>query len=305
MSIINDAHTRDEDTATPLEPIPIEPPLPMPRERKTLGKARRSEVPRSSHAEWKPPADRASPIELLEESNRSRLQHLAAIRYGRMLVSPFAFLRGSPTVMAHDLAKSPVSGIEVQACGDAHLMNFGVFASPERNLLFDLNDFDETLPGPWEWDLKRLSTSCVVAGRSHGIRERDCGDAARAAARFYRQRMYEYSNMRLLDIWYSRVDAQTVLDVVSRRSRKELAEDLNKARHRTSLQALSKLANVVNGRLRIVETPPLVCHVHEQSVNEGLRRCFRGYYDSLSDDHRKLVEALSLRGRCAQGGRRR
>ena len=178
MSIINDAHTRDEDTATPLEPIPIEPPLPMPRERKTLGKARRSEVPRSSHAEWKPPADRASPIELLEESNRSRLQHLAAIRYGRMLVSPFAFLRGSPTVMAHDLAKSPVSGIEVQACGDAHLMNFGVFASPERNLLFDLNDFDETLPGPWEWDLKRLSTSCVVAGRSHGIRERDCGDAA-------------------------------------------------------------------------------------------------------------------------------
>jgi uncharacterized protein (DUF2252 family) len=207
-----------------------------------------------------------------------------------MLVSPFAFLRGSPTVMAHDLAKSPVSGIKVQACGDAHLMNFGVFASPERNLLFDLNDFDETLPGPWEWDLKRLSTSCVVAGRSHGIRERDCGDAARATARLYRQRMYEYSNMRLLDIWYSRVDAQTVFDVVSRRSRKELAEDLNKARHRTSLQALSKLADVIDGHLRIVETPPLICHVHEQNVNEGLRRCFRGYYDSLSDDHRKLVE---------------
>ena len=133
-----------------------------------------------------------------------------------MLASPFTFLRGSPIVMAHDLAETPVSGIQVQACGDAHLMNFGVYASPERNLLFDLNDFDETLPGPWEWDLKRLAASCVVAGRSHGIRERDCGDAARAAARSYRQRMCEYGDMRLLDVWYSRVDAQTVLDVVSR-----------------------------------------------------------------------------------------
>ena len=286
----NDVHSGDEAATTPLEPIPVEPPLPMPKERMAAGKGRRSEVPRSSHALWKPATHRADPIELLEESNRPRLQHLVPIRYARMLTSPFTFLRGSPIVMAHDLAQTPVSGIRVQACGDAHLTNFGVYASPERNLLFDLNDFDETLPGPWEWDLKRLAASCVVAGRSHNIRERDCGDAARAAARSYRQRMGDYGGMRLLDIWYSRVDAQTVLDVVSRSSRKELARDLSKARRRTSLQALSKLAIMIEGHLRIADAPPLVCHVSEGSVNESLRRVFRGYYGSLSDDHRALVE---------------
>jgi len=286
----DDVHAVDEGIATPLEPVPVEPPLPLPKERMESGKKRRSEVPRSSHAVCRVAPDRADPIALLEESNQPRLRHLVPIRYGRMLASPFTFLRGSPVVMAHDLAETPVSGIRVQACGDAHLMNFGVYASPERNLLFDLNDFDETLPGPWEWDLKRLAASCVVAGRSHGITGRDCVDAARAAARSYRRRIGEYGGMRLLDVWYSRVDAQTVLDVVSRSSRKELAKDLEKARRRTSLQALSKLTSVVDGHLRIVESPPLVCHVHEQGVREGLRRVFRGYYASLSDDRRALVE---------------
>jgi uncharacterized protein (DUF2252 family) len=282
--------TGNEDPTTPLEPIPVEPALPMPRERMVLGKKRRHQSPRAAHAVWKPAANRADPVELLEESNRLRLQHLVPIRYGRMLESPFSFLRGSPIVMAHDLAKTPVSGIPVQACGDAHLMNFGVYASPERNLLFDVNDFDETLPGPWEWDLKRLAVSCVVAGRSHGMRGQDCADAARAAAGSYRQRIRDYSRMHLLDIWYSRVDVTTVLEVVNRSSRKELARDMNKARQRSSLQALSKLADMIEGRLRIVEAPPLVCHVHDPSVNEGLRRIFRGYYSSLSEDHRALVE---------------
>jgi uncharacterized protein (DUF2252 family) len=290
MLTANDVHASNKDETAPLEPIPVEPPLPLPKERMEQGKSRRTQSPRSAHAPWKPAANRPDPIELLEESNRTRLQELVPIRYGRMLLSPFAFLRGSPIVMAHDLAATPASGIRVQACGDAHLMNFGVYASPERNLLFDVNDFDETLPGPWEWDLKRLAASCIVAGRSYGIRERDCREAARAAAMSYRWRMSDYSRMRLLDVWYSCVDAETVLEVVGRRSRKELSRDLSKARRRTNLQALSKLTTVVDGHLRIVETPPLVSHVHDERVNEGLRRVFRGYYESLSDDHRALVQ---------------
>ena len=290
MSLANGVDLGDQADTAPLEPVPVEPPLPIPRERMAVGKERRSTAPRSSHGLWKPATNRADPVDLLEESNRPRLQHLVPIRYGRMLASPFTFLRGSPIVMAHDLAETPISGLQVQACGDAHLMNFGVYASPERNLLFDLNDFDETLPGPWEWDLKRLAISCVVAGRSHGIRGPECDEAARAAARSYRQKMSDYSGMRLLDIWYSRVDAQAVLDVVGHSSRKELARDLDKARHRTNLQALSKLAARIDGHLRIDETPPLVCHVHDEGINEGLRRVFRGYYKSLSDDHRALVE---------------
>lgn len=290
MPPVNSVLTDEEHSGYPLEPIQVEPSLPVPKERIESGKGRRTQVPRASHAAWNPAGNRRDPIELLQQSNQPRLQHLVPIRYERMLASPFTFLRGSPIVMAHDLAESPVSCIPVQVCGDVHLVNFGLYASPERDLLFDLNDFDETLPGPWEWDLKRLAASCVVAGRSHGIRERDCADAARAAARSYRQLMREYSGMRLLDIWYSRVNAQTVLDVLIGSSRKELARDVAKARHRTNLQALSKMTTVIDGHLRLVATPPLVCHVHDQSVREGLRRVFNGYYNSLSDDYRALVQ---------------
>src|SRR5262249_31419960 len=158
-------------------------------------------------ANWQPPANRTEPVALLEQSSASRLQHLVPIRYGRMFKSPFTFLRGSPILMAADLACSPVSGITAQLCGDAHLMNFGLYASPERNLLFDVNDFDETLPGPWEYDVKRLATSFVVAGRSYGMSRATCRDAATACVRSYRERLREYSEMRLLDVWYSRVDA--------------------------------------------------------------------------------------------------
>lgn len=279
----------DLDTSG-FEPVLIAPPRPTPKERSAAGKALRSQVPRSAHAAWQPLPGRPDPIALLEESSRQRLPHLVPIRYGRMLTSPFTFLRGSPIVMAHDLATTPVTGIRVQACGDAHLMNFGLYASPERNLLFDLNDFDETLPGPWEWDLKRLAGSFVVAGRSQGMRDADCIEAARTCAHSYRKRMRQYSRMHLLDIWYSRVDSGAALKVFRREGGSNMDFNLTKARRRTSLQALSKLAVMRDGRLRIVEEPPLIQHIDDQHLSEAIRRFFRGYYYSLSEDRRHLVE---------------
>jgi uncharacterized protein (DUF2252 family) len=234
------------------EPVPLAPPLPTPTERLAAGKAKRTQVSRSALGDWRPPADRPDPVALLEQSSAARLPQLIPIRYGRMMASPFAFMRGSPIVMAHDLAATPISGIRVQACGDAHLMNFGVYASPERNLLFDVNDFDETLPGPWEWDVKRLAASFVVAGRAHSCRNTACLEAARACARSYRERMREFSAMRLLDVYYSRVDAQAALKVVHRGIRADLSHELHKAQKRNSLQSLSRLATLSNGQLRIV-----------------------------------------------------
>lgn len=280
----------DELDTAAAEPIPVEPAVPTPQERLASGKGCRNQAARSAHAGWKPSADRPDPVALLEESSRSRLQHLVPIRYGRMLASPFAYLRGSPVVMASDLAGTPVSGITVQVCGDAHLMNFGLYASPERNLLFDVNDFDETTPGPWEWDVKRLAASCVVAGRCNSLREGDCVEAARAAVRSYRKQMTVYSRMRLLDVWYSRVDARAALRVFRRSVQKGGVPFLGRARRRNSLQALSKLAGVVDNRLRILDDPPLVSHVNDKNQSELLRRLFRGYYNSLQDDRRVLLE---------------
>jgi uncharacterized protein (DUF2252 family) len=270
--------------------VPVAPPLPTPQERLAEGRARRAQVPRPAHAAWQAPPNRPDPVALLEESSRPRLQHLIPIRYGRMLASPFAYLRGSPIVMAHDLAATPASDIRVQACGDAHLMNFGVYASPERNLLFDLNDFDETLPAPWEWDVKRLAASCVVAGRCHRVRTADCAEAARAAARTYRERMRGYSRMHLLDVWYSRVDAPAALAVLQRSERKGMSREFHQARRRNRLQALSKLVAVTDGRLRIVDDPPLVSHVSEAGLGEGIPRFLHGYPSSLQDDRRTLLE---------------
>src|SRR6516162_8678931 len=172
-----DGKTDDVLTAG-LQPVPIAPARPTPRQRMAEGKARRHDAPRTAHADWQVAGDRLDPLALLEKSNSTRLKHFVPIRYGRMSQSPFHYLRGSPIVMAHDLASTPVSRITVQMCGDAHIMNFGLYATPERRLLFDLNDFDETLPGPWEYDLKRLVTSCVVAGRSYGLSCNDCRESA-------------------------------------------------------------------------------------------------------------------------------
>ena len=178
--------------------------------RRERGRALRREVPRGGHAGWTPAPDRPDPVDLLEAQARGRLQELMPIRYARMMDSPFAFMRGSAVIMAHDLAGTPKTGIRAQLCGDAHLLNFGAYASPERALLFDLNDFDETLPGPWEWDVKRLAASFVVAGRDNGFDAADCREAAQAAVSSYRRRMAEFSEMGELEVWYSRVGEEEV-----------------------------------------------------------------------------------------------
>ena len=186
-------------------------------ERRAEGKALRDDVPREAHAGWKPPKDRRDPVDLLLETNEGRLPELLPIRHGRMVSSPFAFFRGSAALMAADLANTPRSGLKVQACGDAHLLNFGGFATPERNIIFDINDFDETLPGPWEWDLKRLAASAVIAGRHLRLSDNDSARAAIATVRSYRERMTDYASMRALEVWYDRIDVERFLKEVPKR----------------------------------------------------------------------------------------
>src|SRR5215218_3278526 len=222
------------------------------QQRHERGRAARRAAPRGSHAEWAPAPDRPDPIDLLEAQAMDRVPELLPIRYPRMMASPFAFMRGSAMVMANDLASTPKSGIQAQLCGDAHLLNFGMYASPERALLFDLNDFDETLPGPWEWDIKRLAASFVVAARDNGFDAAECRKAAQASVASYRQRMAEFSGMGELEVWYSRVGEEEAFGLLSgvrteKKTRKKLSKNVRKARGRDSLQALSKLTRVVDG----------------------------------------------------------
>jgi hypothetical protein len=190
-------------------------------ERMAEGKALRDRVPRASHGKWKPPANRPDPMAILKESDRGRLQELLPIRYGRMIQSPFAFFRGAASVMASDLASTPKTGLRVQACGDAHLLNFGGYGSPERRLVFDINDFDETLPAPWEWDVKRLAASVVLAGRQIGARDKVCGEAALRTVASYRMHMREYARMSALNTWYSHLDAEIFINEAKTEEDKE------------------------------------------------------------------------------------
>src|SRR5215212_8572733 len=238
------------------------------QQRHERGRAARRVVPRSEHAGWVPAPDRPDPVDLLEAQAKDRLRDLLPIRYSRMMASPFAFMRGSAIVMANDLASTPKSGIQAQLCGDAHLVNFGAYASPERTLLFDLNDFDETLPGPWEWDVKRLAASFVVAGRDNGFDAADCRKAAQASVASYRRRMAEFSEMGELEVWYSRVSREEVSGLLSdaspeKTTRQKLSKAVRKARGRDSLQALSKLTTIVNGRRIIKDDPPLLVRIPE------------------------------------------
>jgi uncharacterized protein (DUF2252 family) len=259
-------------------------------ERAAAAKALRAIAPRKSHASWSPPAGRADPVALLEDQAKTRVPELVPIRHARMAASPFAFFRGSAGAMAADLAHTPASGIRVMCCGDAHLSNFGVYATPERHLVFDLNDFDETLPAPFEWDVKRLAASVAVAGRGNGFGDRDCRTAARAAVRSYRDKMLGYAAMGYLDVWYSRVDVDAVLELVQRPSLREEAEkDVEKARARTSAGALPKLTEVVGGRRRIKDDPPLVSHLEAPGLDEALFRLFRAYARTLQEDRRELL----------------
>ena len=262
-------------------------------ERLEAGKALRKTVPRSSHAAYVQHRDRADPIDILERQNSTRVPKLVPVRYARMLASPFAFLRGSAAVMAADLARTPVTGIPVAACGDMHVSNFGVFASAERSLIFAINDFDEVHPGPWEWDLKRLAASAAVAIKFQGGGKSEQEAAARETVQAYRKRMRRYAEMGYLEVWYDRIDERAVLDAASPRARRAAERIMDKARTKGHVAVLEKLTEQVNGEHRIIEDAPLI--VRETHVDNGipvetaLDMMLRSYLESLSVDRRRLL----------------
>src|SRR5918997_6584052 len=235
---------------------------PSVEQRAARGKAARSNAPRSSHGAWEPPRERRLPEEVLLEQAADRVPELVSIRHGRMLASPFAFFRGAAASMAADLAETPQSGLEVQLCGDAHLSNFGGFASPDRELVFDINDFDETARGPWEWDVKRLAASIAIAGRELGLAPAARRSTVEEAVRSYRETMREFATMRNLELWYARLDVARILsharDRVTRQERSAFERRVAGARAKDHLRAMSKLTERVDGTLRIVSRPPLL-----------------------------------------------
>ena len=268
-------------------------------ERVARGRAARATAKRSSLAEFDVAAERPDPIDLLERQAETRVADLVPIRYGRMLVSPFAFFRGGALIMASDLAGMPRTGLRVQLCGDAHLSNFGVFGSPERRLVFDVNDFDETLPGPFEWDAKRLAASLAVAGRENGFTTRERARIVREAARSYRQAMRSFAAMGNLEVWYAHLEVESLLDQIRAqiraKDRKLIERDVAKARTHDSLQAFSKLTHEVEGEPRIISAPPLIVPVEELSgttaeqTTAAVSEFVRGYRRSLTPDRRALL----------------
>jgi uncharacterized protein (DUF2252 family) len=266
-------------------------------ERAAMGKALRSRVPRSNHAVWDEGTRRHEPVALLEEQAASRVPELLPIRYGRMAASPFAFFRGSAYPMAADLAATPRSGLEVQLCGDAHLSNFGGFASPERELVFDINDFDETLPGPWEWDVKRLAASIAVAGRENGFTPARRQRVVRAAVAEYRTAMRRFAGMTSLQVWYSRLDASAIRSRASRRQAKDMERVGAKGRRKDSARAFAKLVQEVDGDPRIAPDPPLIVPIEDlvsgeqaRDLDKGLRELTEAYQSSLPPDRRRLLD---------------
>ena len=278
-----------------------------PGERAARGKAARNEVPRSSHGRWEPAVNRPDPVKLLEEQAVTRVPELVPIRYGRMLVSPFTFYRGAALIMAADLAATPRSGLHVQVCGDAHLSNFGVFASPERQLVFDINDFDETLPGPWEWDVKRLAASFEIAGRDRGFTPADRRAIVLTMAEAYRTRMKQAAGMRNLDIWYAHIEVEALFEqlrnMATKKQRAKTRANLAKARTRDSMQAFAKLTHEVDGERRIIADPPLIVPIEdllpvgrERDEIEGeVRGIIRSYRRTLESDRRHLIEDFHYR----------
>jgi len=274
-------------------------------ERRALGKSQRKLVPRDSHAEWTPAPNRRDPIQLLQAQDKGRIQDLLPIKYGRMLASPFAFYRGSAVIMASDLASTPVSGLDVILCGDAHLSNFGIFATPERNLVFDINDFDEVYPGPWEWDLKRLAASAVLAGRENGFSEKDCRKLAMVACRSYREAMQRFSEAAVLDVWYFHVDVASVLQLFKKyaaKSAKQAKKSVGKAEASTSAKAMLKLTAVVNGKRQFVDNPPLLQRLSERLTEEQKEQITKqdlesevlAYLKSLPEERRLLLDRFRI-----------
>ncbi len=275
-------------------PLPAEPGRRTLAERSAVGRSLRERVPRSSHAAWSPAADRPDPIGLLEEQDRSRLAQFVPLRYGRMIASPFGFLRGSAVVMAGDLAATPVTGLQVQMCGDAHLSNFGVYATPERNQVFDVNDFDETLPGPWEWDVKRLAASIVVAGRTLGFTRAMNRQAVVGCVRSYRERLWKYGEMRHIDVWYDRIDPESIRRFVGRSDRSYVDKELEKARRSSSLVAFPRLIQEVDGRYRIKDDPPTITHLDDEQLAQQLGVLVERYSESLQEDRNVLLRKYHL-----------
>jgi uncharacterized protein (DUF2252 family) len=274
-------------------------------ERVARGKAARAEVPRSRHAIYEPPARRGDPVKLLERQAKTRVPDLVPVRYGRMLVSPFTFYRGAALIMASDLAATPRSGLTVQCCGDAHLSNFGVFASPERRMVFDLNDFDETLPGPWEWDVKRLAVSMLIAARYNGFSAKDQDQIVLDTVEEYRVAMARFAAMKNLEVWYAHLDIETAIkefgSQLKASSVKRTEKALAKARTKDSMSAFSKLTRVVDGEPRIVAEPPLIVPIDDlvkgaerEEMFEGLHELVRSYRETLDRDRRVLLEEFRL-----------
>jgi len=263
-------------------------------ERATRGKAARNEVPLDSHAMFDPPADRPDPIALLEEQGESRVPELVPLRWGRMMVSPFTYYRGAALPMASDLATTPVSGLAVQACGDAHLSNFGVFGSAERRLVFDVNDFDETLPGPWEWDVKRLAASMEVAARANEYPDSDRRKIVTATVASYRRAMHDFAGQTNLEVWYAHADLDQMLgeyqSKLTGRQRKLVTKSLSKARTRDSMQEVAKLTRLVDGRPRIISDPPVLVPIDELLTERGGSAAFTDQIHDLIDQYRSTLQ---------------
>jgi uncharacterized protein (DUF2252 family) len=295
------SRTAKRETAAAAPEKPVGPDLPS-AALFAAGKALREKVPRQAHGTFKRDKSKVDALALLRAQDKGRLKQLIPIRYGRMLQTPFTFYRGAAAVMAADLARTPATGLRVQACGDCHLLNFGGFATPERNIVFDINDFDETTPAPWEWDVKRLVASFILAARSQGLKESDGRDAAVTCARSYRKRLCEYAEMSPLEIWYSRITLEDVLAVAPASVRKAreaiLRERAEEATAVTSSDlAYPKLAGMVGGKIRIHDAPPLIFHPTDASpevFHERMEEALKCYRDTLSDERRQLLDGYRL-----------
>jgi uncharacterized protein (DUF2252 family) len=288
------------EPAAPASPSPLpqthNSPVP---ERVARGKALRERCPRKSQAEWKPPAKRADPIDLLIENSRGRIAELVPIRYGRMLANPFAFYRGAAAIMAYDLAHTPSTGVNLQACGDCHLMNFGGFATAERHIIFDINDFDETSIAPWEWDVKRLAASFVIAGRSNGFSAAECREAAWRAAQNYRTKLAKYSQMPVLEVWYDTLDFdQIIRNLPDNKLRRFYLKKLESAaEQRAHEKEFAKLAFAAGETPRIIDQPPLIYHSSESSGAEQRatwEASLADYLKSLPPERRVLLDRYTL-----------
>ncbi|HWA99665.1 MAG TPA: DUF2252 domain-containing protein [Pirellulales bacterium] len=286
-------------TQSPIETSPSLQSHPTRAELYAMGKALREQCPRHDHAVWRAPDNRADPIALMEESNKGRMPELIPIRHGRMIKSPFTFFRGAALNMAADLAGTPKSGLRVQACGDCHLLNFGAYATPERRVIFDINDLDETLPAPWEWDIKRLAASFVLACRDNGFSEDSARDAAVSCVRSYREHMAEYCEMHVMDVWYESIDAETLIaSTRDQEAVKRMQKRLAKARERSVLEhEFPELVTTAGFAPAIKENPPLIFHLREMGREEHaaiIQRAFANYRETMQEDRRLLLDRFKL-----------